>query len=132
MARDREAGGRFPRIIAAILIACAFSFTLAASDVAEARQYTAGHKFRRGISNLSLGVLAIPGQMTHQTRKRGAATGLPLGFVQGVGWFVVSEMVGVWEFLTCPFEFPPRFEPVIEPEYPWQYFDRRSEGAGLP
>ena len=81
---------------------------------------------------MTLGVLAIPGQMTTKTREKGWAVGLPLGFAQGLGWFVATEVVGVWEFLTCPFEFPPRFRPIIEPEYPWEYFEARNSGAGLP
>lgn len=99
---------------------------------AEAAPHTAAHKFRRGVSNMGLGVLAIPGQITHVSREKGYALGFSLGFVQGIGWMVVTEAVGVWEFLTCPFEFPPRFRPVITPEYPWDYFKRRSKGAGLP
>ena len=80
---------------------------------------------------MTLGVLAIPGQMTVQSRDKGYAIGLPLGFAQGVGWMVVTEAVGVWEFLTCPFEFPPQFRPLITPEYPWDYFKRRGKGAGF-
>lgn len=113
-------------IIAAILCA------VLAAPVASARNYTAAHKFRRGVSNMALGVLAIPGQMTAKSREDGYAVGLSLGFVQGLGWFVTTEVIGVWEFLTCPFEFPPRFRPMIEPEYPWEYFESRNKGAGLP
>jgi putative exosortase-associated protein (TIGR04073 family) len=113
-------------VVAGLLIA------FLATSTASAREYTAGHKFRRGVSNLTIGVLAIPGQMTAKTREDGYAIGLPLGFVQGLGWFVTTELVGVWELLTCPFEFPPRFRPLIEPEYPWEYFEAGDPGAGLP
>jgi len=113
-------------VVASILIA------FLATSTASAREYTAGHKFRRGVSNLTLGILAIPGQMTAKTREEGYAIGLPLGFVQGLGWFVTTELVGIWEFLTCPFEFPPRYRPLIEPEYPWEYFEAGDPGAGLP
>ncbi len=34
-------------------------------------------------------------------------------------------VLGVWEVLTCPFETPPGFKPILTPEYPWGYF---SEG----
>jgi len=92
------------------------------SGMADSR-YTPARKLGRGLSNMGLGVAAIPGQMTKETRERGAAIGLPLGFVKGIGWFVASEAVGVWEFLTCPFEFPREFKPILEPEFPWQYFE---------
>jgi putative exosortase-associated protein (TIGR04073 family) len=122
------------RVSAAVTTCAAIFFAtclLFAADSTSAREYTAGHKFRRGVSNLTLGVLAIPGQMTVKSREDGYAIGLPLGFVQGLGWFVTTELVGVWEFLTCPFEFPPKFRPIIEPEYPWDYFERRNRGAGV-
>ncbi len=99
---------------------------------ASAQQYTAAHKVRRGFANTTLGILAIPGQMTKKTRQDGYAVGLQLGFVQGLGWFVVTEVVGIWEILTCPFEFPPRFRPIINPEHPWDSFEKGSRGAGLP
>lgn len=36
--------------------------------------------------------------------------------------FVATEVVGVWEVITCPFETPPGFKPILKPEYPWGYF----------
>ena len=85
-------------------------------------QYTSARKVGRGFSNLTLGVLAIPGQMIEEIDRRGAAMGVPLGFGKGLGWFVATELVGVWEILTSPFEFPAGFRPILEPEFPWQYF----------
>ena len=99
---------------------------------ASAQQYTAAHKVRRGFANTTLGILAIPGQMTQKTREDGYAVGLPLGFVQGLAWFVVTEVTGIWEILTCPFEFPPRFRPIIKPEHPWDSFENGNPGAGRP
>jgi len=86
-------------------------------------QYTSARKVGRGFSNLTLGVLAIPGQMVQEIDRRGAAVGVPLGFGKGLGWFVATELVGVWEILTSPFEFPAGFRPILEPEFPWQYFE---------
>lgn len=94
------------------------------SDPALAQsQYTSARKVGRGFSNLTLGVLAIPGQMVQESDRRGAAIGVPLGFGKGLGWFVATELVGVWEILTSPFEFPAGFRPILEPEFPWQYFE---------
>jgi putative exosortase-associated protein (TIGR04073 family) len=94
-----------------------------AAFAAPKSRFTPARKFQRGITNTTLGILAIPGQMTVQTRERGAAAGLPLGFAMGLGWFVASELVGVWELLTCPFPFPEGYKPILEPEFPWQYFE---------
>ena len=86
-------------------------------------EYTSGRKAGRGMANTAFGVLALPGHMVKETEDRGAAIGLPLGFVLGLGWVVVTEVVGVYEFLTSPFELPPDFVPLIEPEFPWDYFE---------
>jgi hypothetical protein len=31
-----------------------------------------------------------------------------------------TEVIGVYEVLTCPFEAPPNFKPIMEPEFSWQ------------
>ncbi|MFO0691644.1 MAG: exosortase system-associated protein, TIGR04073 family [Myxococcota bacterium] len=112
----------------AIGAALAIALTVGAlsPDVAMAApksRYTPARKVGRGFANTILGFLAIPGQMTVQTRERGAATGLLIGFGMGLGWFVASEVLGVYEILSCPFEAPPGYKPILEPEFPWQYFE---------
>ena len=92
-------------------------------DAGADSRYTPARKVGRGFSNTTLGVLAIPGQMVKQSEERGAAIGVPLGFVMGLGWFVATELVGVWEIVTCPFEFPKGYRPIIDPEFPWEYFE---------
>lgn len=92
---------------------------------AQAREWSAGDKFGRGVTNMTLGVLAWPGEMVTESRERGPALGVPLGFATGLGWFVAREIIGVYEFLTCVFPAPPGFRPIIEPEHPWQTFDAR-------
>lgn len=128
---QRAARGSLRISVVAIATAAILVASLAAST-AQAGPHTAAHKFRRGVSNIGLGVLAIPGQMTHLSKEKGYAIGLPLGFVQGLGWMVVTEFVGMYELLSSPFEMPPEFRPMITPEYPWEYFEKRSTGAGLP
>lgn len=48
---------------------------------------------------------------------------MPLGFGKELGRFVATELVGVWEILTSPLEFPAGFRPILEPELPWQHFE---------
>ena len=102
-----------------------FVFTLIASLVlvpATASADSAARKVGRGLANLGLGVLAIPGEMVKETQENGPARGLTLGFAMGIGMMVVRELLGVYEVLTCPFEVPEGFEPIIDPEFPWDYF----------
>lgn len=107
------------RLLTALL---AFGMLVPPDAFSAMKHHNSGRKFRRGVSNMALGVLSIPGQMTEETRKRGYATGLPYGFVKGIGYFIAAEAVGTWEFLTCPFQFPKGYKPILEPEFPWDPF----------
>jgi hypothetical protein len=33
-----------------------------------------------------------------------------------------TEVVGIFEMVTCLFETPPGFKPIMDPEFPWRYF----------
>lgn len=86
---------------------------------------SAARKAGRGLAGMTCGFLEVPGNMVKLYRERGPAWGFTLGFVQGLGMIVVRELVSVYEFVSAPIEVPPGFEPVIQPEFPWDYF---SEG----
>ena len=114
----------FRSLSAALVIVLAVGAAVPDSALAAPKsRFTPARKWGRGVANMTLGFLAIPGQMTVETRKRGAAAGLPIGFGMGIGWFVASELIGVYEFLTSPFEAPPGYKPILEPEFPWDYFE---------
>ena len=89
---------------------------------------SAARKAGRGLAGMTCGFLEGPGNMVEMYRERGPAWGFTLGFVQGLGMIVVRELVSVYEFVSAPIEVPPGFEPVIQPEFPWDYFadGRRS------
>jgi putative exosortase-associated protein (TIGR04073 family) len=108
----------------AIAIAClAAAALLLAAAPAHAAHQTAARKFGRGLAAMTCGFLEIPGNVVQTTRERGPAWGATLGFVQGLGRVVVRELVGVYEFVTAPFPVPPGYQPIIQPEFPWDYFD---------
>lgn len=87
-----------------------------------AAAYSAAQKFGRGLAGMTCGVMELPGNIIKETRTRGAA-GLPVGLATGVGMIVTRELVGVYEFITAPFPVPAGFRPILQPEYPWDYFD---------
>lgn len=89
---------------------------------AHAHAQSAARKVGRGLAGMTCGFLEVPGNVVKTNRERGPAWGFTLGFVQGLGMIVVRELVGVYEFVTAPFPLPPGFEPIIEPEFPWDYF----------
>jgi putative exosortase-associated protein (TIGR04073 family) len=92
----------------------------------------AARKLGRGAANLSLGVLALPAEIVDTTREHGPFMGATWGLVKGVGMTVATEVVGLWEILTCPFEFPPDWKPILNPEFPWQRFSAEHRERARP
>ncbi len=96
---------------------------------APAQEYTPSRKFGRGLAGMTLGIMEIPGNIVEESRDNGVIAGMTVGFAKGLGSFVTRELVGVYEFLTAPFAVPRDFAPVLEPEFPWQYFE--TGGGGI-
>jgi putative exosortase-associated protein (TIGR04073 family) len=119
-ARSRNLFARLAACIALVALALPALLHPAA---AQAQENSAARKFGRGLAGMTLGVLEIPGNMVQESRTNGVPSGLTLGFAMGVGKFVARELVGVYEFLTAPFAIPDGFEPVLQPEFPWSYFE---------
>ena len=105
--------------------AAALAVALLAFPVSAEAQ-SAARKAGRGLAGMTCGFLEVPGNVVQTYRERGPVWGFTLGFVQGLGMIVVRELVGVYEFVSAPFPLPAGFEPVIQPEFPWDYF---SQGA---
>jgi putative exosortase-associated protein (TIGR04073 family) len=91
---------------------------------------TAARKLGRGLAAITTAFLEVPGNMVVETRRHGPAYGMPLGFAKGLGGIVVRELVGVYELVTAPIEAPAGYRPLIQPEFPWDYFDEGREPAG--
>jgi putative exosortase-associated protein (TIGR04073 family) len=115
---------RFQICLALVMLVC----VLAIPSSAAARDSSA-RKVGRGAANLTLGILALPGEIVSTTRESGPFVGATWGFAKGVGMLVATELVGVWEIVTSPFETPPGFKPIIKPEFPWGHFyEGKAEG----
>jgi putative exosortase-associated protein (TIGR04073 family) len=97
-----------------------------------AHAQSAARKAGRGLAGMTTSVLEVPGNVVKMTDERGPGWGFTLGFVQGLGMIPVRTLVGVYEFVTCPFPLPAGFEPIIEPEFPWSYFEGSGGGGGGP
>jgi putative exosortase-associated protein (TIGR04073 family) len=102
---------------------------LSTPTLSQAVEYTAARKAGRGLAAMTTGFLEVPGNMVAASREHGPGMGVPLGFVLGLGKLVVRELVGVYEFVTCPLEAPSGFQPIIDPEFPWDYFEESSASA---
>jgi putative exosortase-associated protein (TIGR04073 family) len=88
-------------------------------------------KLGRGFANLGLGVLAIPGQVIETTRESGPALGVTWGIVKGTAVMLATEVVGLFEVVTCPFATPPGYGPILEPEFPWQHFSESESQSDV-
>jgi putative exosortase-associated protein (TIGR04073 family) len=107
-----------------VCAALALALLLAPSpSLAQAKKGSPARKFGRGLAAMTTCFLEVPGNIVQETDKRGAAWGVTLGFAEGLGRIVPRVLVGVYEFLTAPFPAPADYKPIIQPEYPWDYFD---------
>lgn len=98
-------------------------FALLLPAAAGAEENTAARKVGRGFASMTLGFLEVPGNIVQESRTNGIASGMTVGLAMGVGKFVARELVGVYEFVTAPFPIPANFEPVLQPEFAWDYFE---------
>lgn len=111
------------RIVAASLVVAGL---LLAPGVARAQ--TALRKAGRGLAAMTTSFLEVPGNMYRGGQEEGAG-GVFLGFAKGLGMIVPRVLVGVYELVTTPIPAPAGFRPILEPEFPWSYFEN---GGGTP
>ena len=86
-------------------------------------EQTSARKFQRGLAGLTLAWLEIPGNIGQEGQTNGALLGLTVGLGVGLGKALVRTLVGAYELLSAPFPAPAGFEPMLQPEFPWEYFD---------
>ncbi len=119
------------RIGPALATAALFGFALASvPELAAAQEYSAARKLGRGLAGAGTGFLEVPGCITKRYQKQGPAVGFTVGLAEGIGRFALRELVGGFEIATSWFEVPPGFRPVMQPEFPWGYFDGATQRGG--
>ena len=91
--------------------------------LAGATEYTAARKVGRGLAGMTTFFLEIPGNVVETTRERGAGWGFTVGLAVGIGKMIPRVLVGVYETISAPFALPSGFKPILDPEFPWDYFD---------
>lgn len=115
---------RLRALLAALVLVLVVGGLMASAASARETGSSPARKLGRGMANLSFGVMAIPAEMIATTQRSGPAIGATWGFIRGAGFMVATEAVGLWEVLTCPFATPPDYVAILDPEYPWQRFNR--------
>ena len=106
------------RSFPAIVLACAVLLLPAAASAKD----SAARKLGRGAAAVTCGFLEVPGTIHEINRERGATWGWSLGVAEGLGRMVTRHLVGVWELVMAPFPLPKGYAPILEPEFPWDYF----------
>jgi putative exosortase-associated protein (TIGR04073 family) len=78
-------------------------------------------KLGRGASNLVLGFIEIPKNISSTAKTEGALSGATVGLGKGIGHTLKRMAVGVFEIVTFPFPVPnDSYGPIVEPDYPWE------------
>ncbi len=112
-------------VVSRLIVIAVVIMVLASASQAQ----SAPRKFGRGLAGMTTAFLEVPGNIVAQTNKRGAAEGVPLGFALGLGMIIPRVLVGVYEFVSAPFPFPAGYQPILQPEYPWGYFEGRGQSV---
>lgn len=76
-------------------------------------------KLTRGAANFATGWIEVPKQIYLVGQREGWVTGALRGPIDGLGMFVARTVAGAYEVLTFPFPIPPRYQPMLLPEYVW-------------
>jgi putative exosortase-associated protein (TIGR04073 family) len=95
----------------------------------EAAADSSPRKLGRSLANLTTGVIVLPAKVIETTRAQGPFVGATWGLVKGIGWVVATETIGLFELVTCPFETPPDFKPILQPEFPWGHYQSAEKRA---
>jgi len=90
---------------------------------AAAEAQSSRDKFKRGFSNLAFGLAELPGTIIQESRASNPIQGLTVGLVKGSFRAVRRELVGAYELLTFPIDTPAGMGKIVDPEYPWAYFE---------
>jgi putative exosortase-associated protein (TIGR04073 family) len=98
-------------------------FVTTFATAAQAQEQTAARKFGRGLAGLTLGILELPGNIVEESRANGALSAMTVGVVMGVAKVPARTVIGAYELLSAPFPLPAGFEPLMSPEFSWQYFE---------
>ena len=123
MAVGQCTGGIITRTLSLLIVVAVVILALAPASPAQ----TAARKCGRGLAGMTTAFLEVPGNMVAQSNQRGAAEGVPVGFAIGLGMIVPRVLVGVYEFVSAPFPVPAGYRPILQPEFPWSYFEDRGQ-----
>lgn len=111
------------RKVLPFVCACLLFASSAFGSVRVGEEHTPADKLGRGLAGVATGFLEVPGNIAAVARDEGNAAAATVGVAKGLAMFPVRELLGVYEIVTSPIPVPGDYRPIVEPEYPWQYFE---------
>lgn len=119
------------RLVCAFLISCTVALTQGGMAVADdfqtverssPQQVVDGMSTKavRGLANVTTGWLEFPKQIYTTYKEDGAARGIFVGPLKGIGMTIVRTVTGVAEFATFFIPYPGFYDPYFDPSFVWQ------------
>lgn len=121
------------RSLRTMILAVGLCLSLGSATVAAEEQSIPakiGAKFVRGSANIATGWVEIPKQIYLVGKKEGWVQGTFRGPLEGFGMFIARTVAGAYEVLTFPIPLPPRYQPMLLPDYVWQ--EEPAEQLAVP
>lgn len=84
---------------------------------------TCGRKFQRGILNVAFSPLEITHAVAQENRRNKFPIPWANGLAQGMWLGAIRATIGVYEVVTAPIPSPPRYQPLMYPEFSLEYLD---------
>ena len=78
------------------------------------------NKLARGVANTATGWGEFPKQIYTTFKNEGAARGIFIGPLKGLGMTLVRTASGLMEFFTFFVPYPGFYDPYFDPAYVWQ------------
>lgn len=90
---------------------------------------TCGRKFQRGILNVAFSPLEITHAVAQENRRNKFPIPWANGLAQGMWFAAIRATIGVYEVITAPIPSPPRYQPLMDPEFSLEYLDLLKDEA---
>jgi putative exosortase-associated protein (TIGR04073 family) len=128
MRHEVATGARMLILAIGLCLSTGFGVVAAAEEQSIPSQI--GAKLARGSANVVTGWAEIPKQIYLVGKKEGWVQGTFRGPLEGLGMFIARTVAGAYEVLTFPIPLPPRYQPMLLPDYVWQ--EEPAEQLAVP
>lgn len=111
---------KFPKNFATLLgfLLC-FPLTVSAAELAAPG--TPARKLQRGFLNVALSPAEISNEIMKFKKTETALPSWIAGMAIGIPKMITRSAVGIYEMVTAPLPVPSGYEPVMKPEFTWEY-----------